>query len=167
MASPWVDQELRDVDLKDRRLNERLGEVLSQLGSRPTASIPAACGGHAEMTAAYRLFDNDKADFDSVLHPHVAPTRRRIAGQPAVILAQDVTEIDLIPPDQQVVGAGMTRSQAFLAPNGRQDFAGGVSRRKTAIVSSIAPEGRRNGGDWHSASAHPAHHCLRPFRADY
>jgi hypothetical protein len=106
MASPWVDEELRDVDLKDRRLNERLGEVLSQLGSRPTATIPAACGGHAEMTAAYRLFDNDKVDFDGVLHPHVVATQRRIVAQPVVILVQDTTEIDLTRPDQQVLGAG-------------------------------------------------------------
>jgi len=106
MASPWVGEEMQDVDLKDRRLNERSCEVLSQLGSHPTASIPAACGGHAEMTAAYRLFDNEKVDFDSVLRPHVAATRRRIAAEPVVIVVQDTTEIDLTRPDQQVLGVG-------------------------------------------------------------
>jgi hypothetical protein len=120
MASPWVDEEMRDVDLKDQRLNDRLREVLSQLGSHPTASIPAACGGHAEMTAAYRLFDNDKVDFDSVLDPHVTATHRRIAAEPVVILVQDTTEIDLTRPEQQVVGAGPldggTRRGFFLHP---------------------------------------------------
>ncbi len=57
MVAPWVLDEMKTADLKDKRLNRRLREVLSQLGGHPTASIPAACGGHAEMTAAYRLFD--------------------------------------------------------------------------------------------------------------
>jgi len=45
MLAPWVTDEMKTVDLKDKRLNDRLGEVLSQLGGHPTASIPAACGG--------------------------------------------------------------------------------------------------------------------------
>ncbi|MCH8992322.1 MAG: transposase, partial [Acidobacteria bacterium] len=52
MVSPWVLDEMKTVDLKDKRLNKRLTEVLSQLGGQPTASIPAACGGYAETTAA-------------------------------------------------------------------------------------------------------------------
>jgi len=106
MVSPWVNDEMKDVDLKDKRLNNRLAEVLSQLGGHPTASIPAACGGHAEMTAAYRLFDNEKVGLDNVLQPHIEATRRRMVEQEVVILPQDTTEIDLTRPEQQVVGAG-------------------------------------------------------------
>jgi len=84
----------------------RLREVLSQLSARPTASIPSACGGRAEMEAAYRLFDNDQVTFENILQSHQEATRRRIAGQPLVILAQDTTELDLTRPEQQVVGAG-------------------------------------------------------------
>jgi len=39
MASTWVADEMWTVDLKDRRLNKRLREVLSQLGGQPTAGI--------------------------------------------------------------------------------------------------------------------------------
>jgi hypothetical protein len=106
MLAPWVIDEMQDVDLKDKRLNDRLCDVLSQLGGHPTASIPAACGGHAEMAAAYRLFDNKKVHFENVLQPHVEATRRRIVAQPVVVLAQDTTEIDLTRPEQQVAGAG-------------------------------------------------------------
>ena len=106
MLSPWAIEEMKDVDLKDKRLNDRLTAVLSQLGGQPTASIPAACGGFAEMTAAYRLFDNEKVRFDNVLGPHIEATRRRIAGHSVVILAQDTTEIDLTRPQQQVAGTG-------------------------------------------------------------
>ena len=106
MVAPWVVDEMKTANLKDKRLNARLKEVLSQLGGRPTASIPAACGGHAEMTAAYRLLDNDKATFDAILQPHIDATRERIAAHPVVLLVQDTSEIDMTRPTQQVAGAG-------------------------------------------------------------
>lgn len=89
MANTWVMEETRAVDLKDVRTNARLREVLTQLGQRPTASIPAACGGHADMTAAYRLFDNPKVTFERILGPHAQSTRERMAAQPTVLLVQD------------------------------------------------------------------------------
>ena len=58
------------------------------------------------MTAAYRLFDNEKVQFENVLQPHIDATHRRIADQPVAILAQDTTEIDLTRPEQLVDGAG-------------------------------------------------------------
>lgn len=106
MAASWASDEMKAVNLRDRRLNRRLVEVLSQLASRPTASIPAACGGRAEMTAAYRLFANEKAGFDNLLQPHTEATHRRIAAEPVVVLAQDTTEVELTRPAQQVAGAG-------------------------------------------------------------
>jgi hypothetical protein len=106
LLAPWVVDEMKTAALSDKRLNDRLRLVLSQLADRPTASIPAACGGNAEMTAAYRLFDNDKATFDNVLAPHVDATRKRVAAQPTVVLAQDTTEIDLTRPEKPVRGAG-------------------------------------------------------------
>lgn len=119
MADAWAMEEMRTVDLKDARLNTRLREVLTSLGQRPTASIPAACGGHAEMTAAYRLFDNEKVTFEGVLRPHAQETRVRISAQKTVLLVQDTTEIDLTRPTQQVQGAGPlgdARLGLFLHP---------------------------------------------------
>lgn len=120
MVDPWVLSEMKTVDLNDKRLNKRLLEVLSQLGSHPTASIPAACGGHAEMTAAYRLFDNEKATFANILQPHTEATRQRMVQQAVVVLSQDTTEVDVTRPEQQVAGAGPLdggpRRGAFLHP---------------------------------------------------
>lgn len=120
MLAPWVIDEMKNVDLKDKRLNDRFGQLLSQLGGQPTASIPAACGGYAEMAAAYRFFDNEKVHFDNVLAPHIEATHRRIAEQSVVILVQDTTEIDLTRPEQQVIGVGPlgegARRGIFLHP---------------------------------------------------
>jgi len=106
MVAPWVIEEMKTANLNDRRLNQRLAEVLSQLATRPTASIPAACGGRAELVAAYRFCANEKASFEAVLQPHRDATRQRMAAQPVVILPQDTTELDLTRPEQEVAGAG-------------------------------------------------------------
>ena len=102
----WVAEEMADVNLNDQRLNRRLNLILSDLAKHPTASIPAACNGYAETTAAYRFFDNDKVDFDGVLRPHVNCTRSRIAAQPIVLMVPDTTEVDVTRPEQQVRGTG-------------------------------------------------------------
>jgi hypothetical protein len=106
MLAPWAKEEMATVDLNDERLNRRLAMVLSDLGERPTTSIPAACGGHAEMTAAYRLFDNPKVTHAKVFEPHFQRTRERMAEQEVVLLVQDTTECDVTRPEQQVTGAG-------------------------------------------------------------
>jgi hypothetical protein len=97
---------MKTAKLGDRRLNARLGEVLSQLAARPTASIPAACGGRAEMVAAYRFCENENTSFDRVLQPHIDATRQRMAAQSVVLLVQDTSEVDVTRPEQQVAGAG-------------------------------------------------------------
>jgi hypothetical protein len=106
MVQAWVKDEMETADLKDKRLDKRLIEVLDQLGNQPSAGIPAACGGHAEMTAAYRFFGNEKATWAGILEPHAEATRRRMADQAVVVLAQDTTEMDVTRPAQQVSGAG-------------------------------------------------------------
>jgi hypothetical protein len=98
--------EVKTAALGDKRLNKRLVQVLEELAARPTASIPAACGGRAEMEGAYRLFANPNANFQNILQPHVDATRRRMAAQPTVLLVQDTSEADVTRPEQQVAGAG-------------------------------------------------------------
>lgn len=106
MIAPWAKEETAGVNLGDKRLDERIMILLSQLGNRPALSIPAACGGRAEMKAAYRFFDNDKVTFEKVIEPHVAHTKERMAAQKVVLLVQDTTEVDLTRPEQAVEGTG-------------------------------------------------------------
>ncbi len=118
MVAQWAQDEMATVELNDKRLNKRVAQVVSDLGARCTASIPAACGGYAEMTAAYRLFDNEKVTYENVLAPHFERTQQRMAEHPVVLRVQDTTEIDVTRPQQQVAGAGpldgSERRGAFL-----------------------------------------------------
>lgn len=106
MMAAWALEEMATADFGDERLDDRVVTVLSALGNRPTMSIPAACGGRAEMHAAYRFFDNDKVTFAKVLEPHIQRTRERVAAQTVVLLVQDTSEIDLTRPELEVQGAG-------------------------------------------------------------
>lgn len=120
MLAPWAIEEMDSADLDDKRLNERLVMLLSALSERPTASIPAACGGFNEMTAAYRFFANEKVTYEGVLAPHAKRTLQRIADQQVALLIQDTTELDFTRPELQMTGAGSLGSNcrwgAFLHP---------------------------------------------------
>ena len=106
MIAPWAKEELVTADLDDERLDRRFELLLSALAERPNLSIPAACRGRAEMTAAYRFFDNDKVTFAKVLQPHADQTVQRVAEQQVVLLVQDTTEADLTRPQREVEGIG-------------------------------------------------------------
>jgi hypothetical protein len=135
MIAPWAKEEMATAELKDKRLNERLTRLLSDLSERPVASIPAACGGHAETVAAYRLFDNDKVTHERVLQPHIDATRQRMAAEKVVLLVQDTTEVDVTRPVQQVIGAGPMDS---------------VSRRGAYLhlMEAFTPDGTPLGAVW-------------------
>ena len=135
MLSVWAQDEMAAATLEDKRLNERLTRIVSDLGDRSTASIPAACGGHAEMTAAYRFFDNDKVTWENILEPHFEQTRRRIAGQEAVLFVQDTSEIDVTRPHAQVVGAGPLDGSARLGA-------------LLHLLEVFTPDGTPLGGAW-------------------
>jgi len=112
MVASWVQEEMQGLDLNDERLNRRLEQLLSDLGDCPTLSIPAATGGHAEMTAAYRFFDNEKASFEGILAPHRTCTRQRAQSEKAILLVSDTSELDLTRPSQQVEDAGPLGTEA-------------------------------------------------------
>jgi hypothetical protein len=48
----WAAEEFREIDLGDKRLNQRALKLAERFSTMPTASIPGACGGWAETAAA-------------------------------------------------------------------------------------------------------------------
>ena len=65
-----AEEELREVDLVDRRLNKRAVGLLDRLAAKPTMSIPSACSGWAETIAGYRFLANDDVTWERLLGPH-------------------------------------------------------------------------------------------------
>lgn len=100
----WIKDELESVKLGDKRLDERYAKVLDQLSSKPSQSIPAACGGWADINAAYRFFSNEKVTPEKVLAPHHDATVKRCAEHPVVLIAQDTTELEVTRPNEKVGG---------------------------------------------------------------
>jgi hypothetical protein len=89
-----IAEELRGIDLGDKRLNKRSAKVLEALAANPEASINAACQGWGDTLAAYRLFDHEAVTQEAILEPHRTATQRRMAEHPVVLIAQDTTELD-------------------------------------------------------------------------
>ena len=90
----WVAEELAGLELGDARRNRRLIKLVEDLAAQPTASIPLASGGWAEVKAAYRLLNNPALDWRDLLEVHTVRTGERLQGHPVVLCLQDTTEAD-------------------------------------------------------------------------
>jgi len=75
----WTEAEFGQLDLGDARLNRRARTLMETLAAAPTASVPKACNGWGETMAAYRFFDNDSFEWQTILEPHWVQTERRMA----------------------------------------------------------------------------------------
>ena len=89
-----LSDELRGIDLGDKRRNQRASTVIEQLGKQPGCSIPAAMGGWGETKAAYNLFQQPEVTAQRILEPHYQSTLERIKQYPVVLVAEDTTELD-------------------------------------------------------------------------
>ena len=90
----WAEAEMATADLGDQRLNRRLEKVLKRLGDDPSASIPMACRGWAEVQGAYRFLNHENVDWEAILEPHWQCTEQRMRSQAVVLCLQDSTELD-------------------------------------------------------------------------
>jgi len=93
-GSKWTEQEFRQLDLGDARLNRRARVLMETMAATPTASVPKTCNGWGETMAAYRFFDNASVDWQAILEPHWQQTEQRMADQAVVLCLQDTTELD-------------------------------------------------------------------------
>jgi hypothetical protein len=107
----WVDFELQTVNLGDKRLNNRLGNILERFSSKPSVSIPTACNGWSETKASYRFFDHGQVDAIKILQPHKDATMARMRQAPVILLPQDTTELDFTG-KQDIQGLGNIGSYA-------------------------------------------------------
>lgn len=66
----WIEEKFSEMNLGDARLNKRARVMVEAFAAKPTASIPTACDGWAEMAAAYRFLDNDEVTWQGIMEPH-------------------------------------------------------------------------------------------------
>lgn len=85
----WAMEEFNNLNLGDKRLNNRVVKIAEEFSEKPTAPINQACEDWADAKAAYRLFDNDKVKDEEIRRCHNARTIERMRAQPTVIAIQD------------------------------------------------------------------------------
>lgn len=90
----WVEREMATADLGDKRLVERTKLLLQRIAESPSTSLKAACKGWAEVTSAYRYFDNKKVTVESTLAPHQTATLERARAVQRILCVQDTSELD-------------------------------------------------------------------------
>jgi hypothetical protein len=94
MSTTWAGQELGQASLGDARLSRRLVKLATRLAENPSASIPQACRGWAEMRAAYRFLAQANLNWQDILQPHLQASEQRMRQHPVVLCLQDTTELD-------------------------------------------------------------------------
>jgi hypothetical protein len=95
MSRNWAEEEFRQVDLGDKRLNQRLIGLALQRAQSPHASISQSSQSLAGTRAAYRFYDNRKVSMEKLLEPHRRATIQRLQAEAVVLAVQDTTQVDL------------------------------------------------------------------------
>jgi len=94
LGQDWAEEEFREADFGDGRLNHRVLSIAKAFYARPQANIPQACQTRAETKATYRFFDNDKVKDQDILIPHQEATQKRLENHSTVLAIQDTTQLD-------------------------------------------------------------------------
>ena len=94
LAQDWAEEEFREADFGDRRLNHRVVSIGKAFYARPQANIPQACQTRAETKATYRFFDHPETSMEKVIAPHTEATLDRISREEVVLAVQDTTSLN-------------------------------------------------------------------------
>ena len=90
----WAQQEFGLAPLGDPRLNRRLVNMATHLAANPGGTLPQAFPDWAELKAAYRFFDNRRADFARMVAPHLERTHWACRQPGDYLIIEDTTELD-------------------------------------------------------------------------
>lgn len=85
----WAEEELAEVDLGDERLNKRLIHLCGRFSDAPESPVNQACVDWPETKAAYRFFQNESVDSDTILAAHRGRTVRRAETHGTILALQD------------------------------------------------------------------------------
>ncbi len=91
----WATRIATATVLPDPRLNRRMGTILEDLANQPTDSIPQAAGDWGQTKATYRFLDNHRVTQADLTAGAGRDTARLCQDQPAVLVVQDTTSLNL------------------------------------------------------------------------
>jgi len=78
----WARRHFGDLDLGDRRRNDRAVKIAAAVAASPGASLPRQRGDAHQAKAAYRVLDTpDRVTFESLAGGHWAATRAGIGSE--------------------------------------------------------------------------------------
>src|SRR6185503_70798 len=87
--------EFKDINFKDRRLNDRFNAIMHTLETSPSGLISKAFVDSKDQKAAYRFLENEKTNYSIMLQSHQERVKERCAGHKIVLAIQDSTTVFL------------------------------------------------------------------------
>lgn len=94
MICKWVEEELKEADIGDQRLDDRLKNILTGLFKQPGLSLNRSFHTRKEVQAAYRFFSNGLVDEEKILTPHKDLTAKRSNEHPIILSLSDTTSLN-------------------------------------------------------------------------
>ena len=93
-AEEWAAQHYMQVDLGDKRRNQRAVQIAASMAADPEASLPQQAGSRAALDGSYRLYNNRHVTMEALLAPHRRNTLAAAALYPVVLMPEDTTILD-------------------------------------------------------------------------
>jgi hypothetical protein len=90
----WATRIAAAADLPDQRLNTRLADILKTLARRPNDPIPQAAGNFAHAKSMYRFFDNERFNYQPLVHALAVVTAQGCVGFDRVYLSHDSSSLN-------------------------------------------------------------------------
>jgi len=90
----WVNEEMKRLELPDKRLEERTRKIIYDFSQKPTASIPQFCEDWAATRGVYGYCRNKAVGREAIVEAQRQATLRRIeaGGNRRILAVQDTTE---------------------------------------------------------------------------
>ena len=99
--------------LGDPRLQHRLLDVAARVARRPEVSIPVAMGSDAAVQGAYRLMNNRRVDFETLVACQADVTRQRAEEAKDLLVLHDSTDCSFPDVDEDELGYLNTGKAGF------------------------------------------------------
>ena len=93
----WVSEEIKYLDLGDKRLNTRLGKIISELSEHPHETVPQAIDKPSDVQATYEFWENRHVKASKIIEAHKKATIEKIKGEKVVLAVQDTTDLEFAP----------------------------------------------------------------------